>query len=117
MLPDVLAALARGGFSEEPVLFVDATQPPLLAVLDLNSPTRQKFLNGWNARSPSARGIKSNSTASSSKTGILDLTGHDRAMIYAALLSVADKLHSDWREHARALSLWTANRKRALEDG
>jgi hypothetical protein len=44
VLPDFLAALARGGFSEESALFVGATQPPLLAVLDLNSPPRHKFL-------------------------------------------------------------------------
>jgi len=37
------------------------------------------------------------------KAGIVDLTGDDRAMIYGALLWMADKLQSDQGEHARAL--------------
>jgi len=47
------------------------------------------------------------------KAGIVDLTGDDRAMIYGALLWMADKLHSDQGEHARAL--WTAKGKQAFE--
>ena len=35
------------------------------------------------------------------KAGIVDLTGDDRAMIYGALLWMADKLQSDQGEHAR----------------
>lgn len=37
------------------------------------------------------------------KVGIVDLTGDDRAMIYGALIWMADKLQSDQGEHARAL--------------
>jgi hypothetical protein len=48
------------------------------------------------------------------KAGIVELTGDDRAMIYGALLWMADKLQSDQGEHAR--SLWTAKGKRAFED-
>ncbi len=39
------------------------------------------------------------------KAGIVDLTGDDRAMIYGALLWMADKLKSEQGERARAL--WT----------
>ncbi len=46
------------------------------------------------------------------KAGIVDLTGDDRAMIYGALLWVADKLQGEDREHAR--SLWTAKGKHAF---
>ncbi len=46
------------------------------------------------------------------KSAIVDLTGDDRAMIYGALLWMADKLHSDQSEHARAL--WTAKGKQAF---
>ncbi|MFG1383718.1 conjugal transfer protein TraD [Xanthobacter sp. V3C-4] len=46
------------------------------------------------------------------KARIVDLTGDDRAMIYGALLWMADKLHSDQGEHARAL--WTAKGKQAF---
>lgn len=46
------------------------------------------------------------------KAGIVDLTDGDRAMIYGALLWMADKLHSDQGEHARAL--WTAKGKQAF---
>jgi len=42
-------------------------------------------------------------------------TGDDRAMIYGALLWMADKLQSDRGERAR--SLWTAKGKQAFEDG
>ena len=48
------------------------------------------------------------------KAGIVDLTGDDRAMIYGALLWMADKLQSDQGEHARRL--WAARGKQALED-
>lgn len=40
------------------------------------------------------------------KSGIVDLTGDDRAMIYGAMLWMADKLQSDDRE--KALVLWAA---------
>jgi hypothetical protein len=49
------------------------------------------------------------------KAGIVDLTGDDRAMIYGALLWMADKLQRKDREHAR--SLWSAKGKQAFEDG
>ncbi|MBM3577860.1 MAG: conjugal transfer protein TraD [Alphaproteobacteria bacterium] len=49
------------------------------------------------------------------KAGIVDLTGDDRAMIYGALLWMADKLQSEDHEHAR--SLWSAKGKQAFEDG
>jgi hypothetical protein len=49
------------------------------------------------------------------KAGIVELTGDDRAMIYGALLWMADKLQSDQGEHAR--SLWTAKGRDAFEDG
>ena len=47
------------------------------------------------------------------KAGIVDLTGDDRAMMYGALLWMADELQSDQGEHAG--SLWTAKGKQALE--
>ena len=47
------------------------------------------------------------------KAGIVDLTGDDRAMIYGALLWMADKLQSDQGERARAL--WAAKGKQAFE--
>ena len=47
------------------------------------------------------------------KTGIVDLTGDDRAMIYGALLWMADKLCSDQGDRARGL--WTAKGKQAFE--
>ena len=34
------------------------------------------------------------------KAGVVDLTGNDRAMIYGALLWMADKLQNDQSEHA-----------------
>ena len=48
------------------------------------------------------------------KAGIVDLTGDDRAMIYGALLWMADKLRSDQGAHARAI--WTAKGKHAFGD-
>lgn len=48
------------------------------------------------------------------KAGIVDLAGDDRAMIYGALLWLADKLNSEDREHAH--QLWKAKGKRALEN-
>ena len=47
------------------------------------------------------------------KAGIVDLTGDDRATIYGALLSSADKLRGDQGERARAL--WAATGKQAFE--
>ncbi|MGO9133037.1 MAG: conjugal transfer protein TraD [Methylovirgula sp.] len=49
------------------------------------------------------------------KAGIVDLTGDDRAMIYGALLWIADKLKNEQGEHARAL--WTAKGKQSFDDG
>ena len=48
------------------------------------------------------------------KAGIVDLTGDDRAMLYGALLWMADKLQSDERD--KALALWSAKGKQAFED-
>jgi len=47
------------------------------------------------------------------KSGIVDLTGDDRAMIYGALLWMAEKLQGDQREKARAL--WAAMGRQAFE--
>lgn len=47
------------------------------------------------------------------KSGIVNLTGDDRAMIYGALLWMADKLKSDQCKQAR--SLWAAKGKQAFE--
>ena len=47
------------------------------------------------------------------KAGIVDLTGDDRAMIYGALLWMADKLNSEDGEHARGV--WTKLGKIAFE--
>ena len=47
------------------------------------------------------------------KAGIVELTGDDRAMIYGALLWMADKLKSDRGEQARALCI--AKGKQAFE--
>jgi hypothetical protein len=47
------------------------------------------------------------------KSAIVDLTGDDRAMIFGALLWMADKLQSDQGERARAL--WAAKGKQAFE--
>ena len=46
------------------------------------------------------------------KAGIVDLTGDDRAMIYGALLWMAEKLQSGQGEHARAL--WLAKGEQAF---
>jgi hypothetical protein len=46
------------------------------------------------------------------KAGVVDITGDDRAMIYGALLWMAEKLKGDQSEHAR--SLWTAKGKQAF---
>ncbi|WP_316173074.1 conjugal transfer protein TraD [Bradyrhizobium sp. SZCCHNRI2049] len=47
------------------------------------------------------------------KSGIVGLTGDDRAMILGALLWMADRLKSDQGERARAL--WAAKGTHALE--
>jgi|GEM_PF-723707 len=47
------------------------------------------------------------------KSGIVDLTGDDRATIFGALIWMADKLRSDQGEQAR--KLWTATGKQAFE--
>jgi hypothetical protein len=47
------------------------------------------------------------------KAGVVELTGDDRAMIYGALLWMADKLQSDQGERAR--KLWSAKGKQAFE--
>ena len=49
------------------------------------------------------------------KSGVVDMTGDDRATILGALLWMADKLQSDQGEHAR--HLWTARGKQAFESG
>jgi Conjugal transfer protein TraD len=43
----------------------------------------------------------------------VDLTGDDRAMIYGALIWMAQKLRSDHGEHAR--EVWTVKGKQAFE--
>ena len=48
------------------------------------------------------------------KAGIVDLTGDDRAMIYGALLWMADKLNSDDSERAR--ELWAGKGKEAFAE-
>ncbi|MCO6387086.1 conjugal transfer protein TraD [Aliihoeflea sp. 40Bstr573] len=47
------------------------------------------------------------------KAGIVDLTGDDRAVIYGALLWVAEKLNSEDGEKARGL--WAGEGKGAFE--
>lgn len=47
------------------------------------------------------------------KAGIVDLTGDDRAMIYGAMIWMADRLQSDRGEHAR--DIWTKLGKMAFE--
>ena len=47
------------------------------------------------------------------KSGLVDLTGGDRAVILGALLWMADKLQSDQGEQARAL--WVAKGRQAFE--
>ena len=49
------------------------------------------------------------------KAGVVDLTGDDRAMIYGAMLWMADKLQSE--DHERARSRWSAKGKQAFGDG
>ncbi|MDQ0301665.1 conjugal transfer protein TraD [Ancylobacter polymorphus] len=48
------------------------------------------------------------------KSGVVDLTGDDRAMIYGALLWMADKLQGEQGEQAR--SLWEVKAKQAFEE-
>ena len=48
------------------------------------------------------------------KSGVVDLTGDDRAMIYGAMLWMADKLNSDDAERAR--ELWAGKGKEAFAD-
>jgi hypothetical protein len=48
------------------------------------------------------------------KSGVVELTGDDRAVILGALLWMADKLKSGDAEHARAL--WSAKGKQAFEN-
>ncbi|MFA5490818.1 MAG: conjugal transfer protein TraD [Candidimonas sp.] len=47
------------------------------------------------------------------KAGIVDLTGDDRAMIYGAMIWMAEKLKSEGGEHARGV--WTELGKMAFE--
>lgn len=49
------------------------------------------------------------------KSGVVDLTGDDRATILGALLWIADKLQGNQSEQARAL--WIARGKQAFEAG
>lgn len=46
------------------------------------------------------------------KSGIVDLTGDDRAIIYGALIWMAEKLQSE--DGARARALWAAKGKQAF---
>lgn len=48
------------------------------------------------------------------KAGIVDLTGDDRAMIYGAMLWMADKLRSEDGKHARGV--WTKQGRMAFEE-
>ncbi|WP_245419903.1 conjugal transfer protein TraD [Phyllobacterium salinisoli] len=48
------------------------------------------------------------------KAGVVELAGDDRALIYGALIWMAEKLKGDQGEQARAL--WTAKGKNAFED-
>lgn len=47
------------------------------------------------------------------KAGLVDLAGDDRATLYGAFLTVADKLQGDDREQAPAL--WKRRGKRAFQ--
>ena len=47
------------------------------------------------------------------KAGIVDLTGDDRAMIYGAMIWIAEKLKSEGGDHAR--DTWTKLGKMAFE--
>ena len=49
------------------------------------------------------------------KSGVVELTGDDRAVIYGALLWMANKLRSEESEQARAL--WKAKGTQAFEEG
>jgi hypothetical protein len=46
------------------------------------------------------------------KAGLVDLTDDDRAILYGAFLTVADRLQGD--ERAKALALWQRKGKRAF---
>ncbi|WP_390913625.1 conjugal transfer protein TraD [Pseudosulfitobacter sp. SM2401] len=48
------------------------------------------------------------------KAGIVDLTGDDRAMIYGALLWMAEKLKGEQGDHARVV--WAEKGRKAFED-
>lgn len=47
------------------------------------------------------------------KAGLVDLTDDDRAALYGAFLTVADRLRGE--ERANALALWNRKGKRAFE--
>ncbi|MEF2549668.1 conjugal transfer protein TraD [Aurantimonas sp. E1-2-R+4] len=47
------------------------------------------------------------------KSGIVELTGDDRAMLYGAMIWVAEKLKSD--DGQRARTLWAEKGKEAFE--
>jgi len=47
------------------------------------------------------------------KAGLVDLTDDDRAALYGAFLTVADRLRSD--EKSNALTLWRRKGRRAFE--
>ncbi|MFT0862661.1 conjugal transfer protein TraD [Ancylobacter sp. G4_0304] len=49
------------------------------------------------------------------KSGVVELTGDDRAVIYGALLWMANKLRSGESEQARGL--WKAKGTQAFEEG
>lgn len=49
------------------------------------------------------------------KSGVVELTGDNRAVIYGALVWVANKLRSDKSEQARGL--WKAKGTQAFEEG
>jgi len=46
------------------------------------------------------------------KARLVELTGDDRATLYGAFLTIADRLHSD--ERSNALTLWQRKGKRAF---
>jgi hypothetical protein len=48
------------------------------------------------------------------KARVIELTGDDRALIYGALLWMADKLESEQGDHAR--EVWAEKGKGAFED-
>jgi hypothetical protein len=47
------------------------------------------------------------------KAGLVELSGDDRATLYGAFLTVAERLRGDERD--RALALWQRKGKRAFE--